>query len=106
MKLAAICDHDTAVGLQLAGVHEISIPAGDPILSLDQIIQRSDIGVVFVTEKIAKNMGKQLKEFRLTRNLPIIVEIPDKTGHMADHVDFISYLIKRVVGIDIGKKEE
>ncbi len=105
MKLAAICDKDTAVGLRLAGIHELYVPEENPVKILDEISERNDVGVVFVTEKIAESISKDLKEFRLRYDVPVIVEIPDKKGRLEDHVDFISHLIKRAVGIDIGKKE-
>ena len=31
MKLAGLCDKDTATGLRLAGVKELFIPAGDEL---------------------------------------------------------------------------
>jgi hypothetical protein len=31
------------------------------------------------------------------------VEIPDKKGHMKDHMDFVSLLIKKAVGIEMNK---
>jgi len=106
MKLAAICDRDTAVGLRIAGIHELLIPDDKPVNMLDRIIERDDIGVVFITEKIARDISKYLKDFRMQNDTPIIVEIPDKKGRLEDHVDFISHLIKKAVGIDISKKEK
>lgn len=105
MKLAAICDRDTAVGLRLAGVHELFVVDDSPVKMLDEISEKSDIGVVFITEKIAQEISKYLKDFRLLHDTPIIVEIPDKKGRLEGHVDFVSHLIKKAVGIDIGKKE-
>jgi V/A-type H+-transporting ATPase subunit F len=104
MKLAAICDTDTAVGLRLAGLHDIFIPNGNPVKLLDTISERDDIGIVFITEQIAEQIKRDLKEFRLRYDIPIILEIPDKTGRLVDHIDFVSHLVKRAVGIDIRKK--
>ena len=104
MKLAALCDKDTAVGLRLAGVHDFFIPDENPRKLLDMISERADIGIVFITEPIARGLGKYLKDFRLVYDSPIIVEIPDKTGHRPDHIDFVSHLVKKAVGIDIDKK--
>lgn len=105
MKLAAVCDRDTAAGFRLAGIHELFVPNGEPVKMLDEIAERTDIGVVFITEKIAEDVSKYLKDFRIQYDTPIIVEIPDKTGRMKDHADFVSHLIKKAVGIDISKKE-
>ena len=103
MRLAALCDNDTAVGMRLAGVNELFIPNGNILDIWNQITERDDIGILFVTEKIAENLGKYLKDFRIRNNIPIIVEIPDKKGRIADHVDFVSHLIKKAVGIEVKK---
>ena len=103
MMLAALCDNDTAVGMRLAGVSELFIPNGDTIDIWNQITEKEDIGILFVTEKIAEDLGKYLKEFRIRNNIPIIVEIPNKKGRIKDHVDFVSHLIKKAVGIEVKK---
>ena len=103
MRLAALCDDDTAVGMRLAGVNDIFIPNGNTMDVWNKITDRDDIGILFITEKIAEDLGKYLKDFRIRNNIPIIVEIPDKKGRIDDHVDFVSHLIKKAVGIEIKK---
>ncbi len=103
MKLAALCDKDTAVGLRLAGIQEIYVSEGNEVKLWTQISERDDIGIVFINEKIAEDLDKDLKEYRLRNNVPIIVEIPDKKGRRKDHVDFVSHLIKKAVGVEINK---
>ncbi len=103
MKLAALCDEDTAVGLRLAGIQEIYVSEGNEVKLWNQISERDDIGIVFINEKIAEDLGKYLKEYRLRNNVPIIIEIPDKKGRRKDHVDFVSHLIKKAVGVEINK---
>ena len=106
MKIAALCDNDTAVGLRLSGVQELYVPNGDDAGKIwREISEMEDIGVVFITEEIAENISKDLKEYRLRNNVPIIVEIPDKKGRITDHVDYVSYLIKKAVGVEIGKEK-
>ena len=101
MKLAALCDKDTAVGLRLAGIQETYVSKGNEVELWTQISERDDIGIVFINEKIAENLDKDLKEYRLRNNIPIIIEIPDKKGRRKDHVDFVSHLIKKAVGVEI-----
>ncbi len=103
MKIAGFCDKDTAVGLRLAGIKEIFVPNGDEKELWFKIIEYDDIGIIFITENIAECLEKYLKDFRLVHNIPIIVEIPDKKGHKKDHVDFVSHLIKKAVGIEVNK---
>jgi len=104
MKVAGLCDHDTAVGLQLAGVSELFVPDGNERQLWNEIAERDDIGIVFVTEHIAETLDRELKEYRLRYHLPIVVEIPDKSGRKKDHVDYVSYLIKKAVGIEVNKE--
>jgi len=103
MKLAALCDKDTAVGLRLAGIQEIYISEDNEVKLWNQISEIGDIGIVFINEKIAEDLGKDLKEYRLRNNVPLVVEIPDKKGRRKDHVDFVSHLIKKAVGVEINK---
>jgi len=105
MKIAAICDNDTAVGLRLAGLQELYVPDDDAVKTWNQLSERDDIGIVFITEKIAEDIGKHLKEYRIRNNIPIVVEIPDKKGRKKDHLDFVSHLIKKAVGVEISKEK-
>ena len=101
MKIAGICDQDTATGLRLAGVKELHVPNGDAVKIWNHLTDRNDIGIVIVTEKIAEDLGAQLHDYRLRNNVPIILEIPDKKGRSEDHIDFVSHLIKKAVGIEV-----
>lgn len=107
MKIAALVDQETAVGLRLAGVHELFIPTQETVRSMfHDLTKRTDIGVVIITEQIAQDLGTVLKEFRIHQKRPIFVEIPDKKGKREGHIDIVSYLIKRAVGIDVSRKEQ
>jgi V/A-type H+-transporting ATPase subunit F len=105
MKLAAICDKDTAVGLRLAGIKDTYVSEGNASDVWNEVSSKDDIGILFVTEKITEDLGRELKEFRLRNNIPIVIEIPDKKGRLTDHVDFVSHLIKKAVGVEISKEK-
>lgn len=104
MKIAAICDEYLAIGLELAGVHEVYVPEGNEREIFNEIIEREDVGILFITENIAKVLRRDLKEFFLQgKRFPIIVEIPGKEK-VEGYVDNISALIKRAVGISIDRR--
>ena len=105
MKIAALCDKDTAVGLQLAGIKETYVSKEDVAKIWNELSNRDDVGIIFVTEKVAEDLKRELKDFRLQNNIPIILEIPDKKGRIKDHVDFVSHLIKKAVGVEISKEK-
>ena len=103
MKIACICNSDTAMGFRLAGIKDVYIPKNDSVKIWNEVSERDDIGIVFITEKIAEEIGNYLKDYRIRNNFPIVVEIPDKKGRRKDHVDFVSHLIKKAVGVEIVK---
>ena len=73
MKIAAICDNDTAVGLRLAGLQELYVPDNDAVKIWNQISERDDIGIIFITQKIAEDIGKHLNDYRIRNNIPNII---------------------------------
>ncbi len=103
MKLAALCDKDTAVGLRLAGIKDTYVSEGNVSDVWNEVSSKDDIGILFVTEKIAEDLGRELKEFRLRNTIPIVIEIPDKSGRKKDHMDYVSHLIKKAVGVEVVK---
>ena len=105
MKVVGLCDSDTAAGLRLAGVKELYIPDGNELVLWNQIKERDDIGILFITEEIVQKLDKHLKDYRLIHNVPIVIEIPDKKGRKKEHIDFVSHLIKKAVGIEIEKEK-
>ncbi|HEC94990.1 MAG TPA: V-type ATP synthase subunit F [Thermoplasmatales archaeon] len=105
MKIAALCDEDTAIGFRLAGVHEVYVPENNARELFSEVTGRDDIGVLFITENIADLIAREIKEYLLQqRNFPIVVEIPGKAEGKPEHMDHISLLIKRAVGVDIERK--
>jgi vacuolar-type H+-ATPase subunit F/Vma7 len=104
MKIVAICDESVAIGLELAGVHEVYVPDGDEKELFQDIVNRDDVGILFITEDVAKTISRDLKEFFLQgKEFPIIVEIPGKEK-VEGYVDNISALIKRAVGISVERR--
>ena len=105
MKIAGFCDKDTAAGLRLGGVKELFIPDENELALWNQIKERDDLGIIFITEQIVQTLGKHIKDYRIINNFPIIIEIPDKKGRKKEHIDFVSHLIKKAVGIEIDKEK-
>ena len=90
MKLAALCDEDTAVGLQLAGIKETYVPKDDSAKIWKELSERDDIGIIFITEQIVEDLQRELKDFRLQNNIPII--LLKKTISNAD-ISLLSILV-------------
>ncbi|RLF42376.1 MAG: V-type ATP synthase subunit F [Thermoplasmata archaeon] len=101
LKIIGFCDRETAIALKLTGIKDIIIPAeGEEIKQWNKIEEQEDIGIIFITEELADKIGKRLREYSLRNLIPIIIEIPDKKGRRKEHIDYISYLIKKAVGVE------
>ena len=104
MKIIGIGDNDTIMALRLAGIKELYTPDGDEVSIWNKIIEKEDIGIIIITENIADKIGNYIKDFRNRNTIPLIIEIPDKKGRKKDHIDYISHLIKKAVGVEVKKK--
>ena len=77
MKIVSICDDkDICTGLRLAGIE------GDVVHTPDEFAQvfknaltDRQVAIVVVAKGLAQRYTKQLDEVRLSRSLPLIVEL-------------------------------
>ena len=103
MKIAGLLDKDSAIGFRLAGIKDIYISNNDNLGIWSELVKRDDVGIIFINQKIAEDIKIKLDDFRLRNTIPIIIEIPDKNGRIVGHIDYISDLIKKAVGVEISK---
>ena len=100
MKIAAIGDKETLTALRLIGIAN-SYTTKD---KFNEIIEDSDVGLILITEEMAESLAVQIDNVRMQKLFPIIVEIPDKKGTRGKE-DAIGKLIKRAVGVELGKEK-
>jgi len=104
MSIVVIADTDTVTGFRLGGVKE-----GYPVDTLEEAedtlkeVFKKDVSIIIITEKIGDSLRETID--RLTRSsvLPMIIEIPDKTGPSRRATDPMKKLIKRVIGVEMVK---
>lgn len=103
MKICVVGDKDTVTGFRLAGIPKIHVVqnAEELIVVLRQVINEPEIGLVIVSEQLAKNVGKEIDMLMEGRMYPILLQIPGKQGNPEDRMDPIQNAIRRAVGIDI-----
>ncbi len=102
-KIAIIADQDTVTGFMLGGIKE-----GYPVdnmekasKTLEELIKK-DYSIIITTEKIGDALREKIDH--LTESaLPMIIEIPDKTGSIERETDPLRELIKRVIGVEMVK---
>ncbi len=81
MKIIAIADPDTALAFRLAGIETLPVARKEEAAAvLKQAAERPDMGIVLITQGLARAAGKQFEEVSHERHLPLLIEIPDTRG--------------------------
>ncbi|KAJ49322.1 V/A-type H+-transporting ATPase subunit F [Clostridium tetanomorphum] len=102
MKTYLISDNiDTLVGLKIAGIQGKVVHTREEVLIiLDQLLKDKNIGIIVLTERIALLIEDRVKEIKLSKYLPLIIEIPDRHGSIKEG-DWILGYIKDAIGLKI-----
>ncbi len=100
MKFFLISDNDdTLTGMRLAGVpgtvvHE-KFQFQDALLKASQ---DKEIAVIIITEKLGFDFPELVRDMRISKGLPLLVEIPDRHGSVRPS-DFITRYVQEAIGI-------
>ncbi|MEA1939064.1 MAG: V-type ATP synthase subunit F [Candidatus Caldatribacteriota bacterium] len=102
MKVFILSDNThTLTGMRLSGVEGVVVHEKEEILQeLAKVKERQDIGILLITELLVERVRLELNKMKLSPNLPIIVEIPDRHGSRRPP-DFLTRYIKESIGVKI-----
>ncbi|MDR2624226.1 MAG: V-type ATP synthase subunit F [Methanobrevibacter sp.] len=103
-SVAVIGDVDTVTGFKLGGIKKGYIVNNDEEAenALTELIN-DKLSIIIITEKIADNIREHVDKKIGSNVLPMIIEIPDKSGSSERESDPMSELIKRVIGVEMIK---
>ena len=82
MKFYLISDNiDTRAGMRLAGIDGTVVHTKKEVEdAIDGAMSMKDVGVILITEKLSGLAPDRISTLKLTKELPLIVEIPDRHG--------------------------
>ncbi len=102
MKLFLISDNvDTQTGLRLSGIDGVVVHQMDELkAALESVVADKEIGILLITEKLARLFPDFVKEIKLTYEKPLIVEIPDRHG-TGRSKDFITSYVTEAIGLKL-----
>lgn len=102
MKMYLISDNvDTYTGMRLAGVDGVVVHERDELReALEKVLKDKNIGIVLLTEKFGREFPEILDQFRLERQMPLLVEIPDRHG-TGRKKDFITSYVTEAIGLKL-----
>ncbi len=102
MKIFLISDNThTLAGMRLAGIEGVVVHEREEILKeLEKVKEEKEVGILLITELLAERIQPEINDLKLARNMPIIVEIPDRHGTRRPS-DFLTRYIRESIGLKI-----
>jgi V/A-type H+-transporting ATPase subunit F len=101
MKMLVIGHLEAVLGFSLVGVHGHAVATAEEAnQALDEALSASDVGIVLVTEDIARLVQTRMDKLMLRSTVPLVVEIPGPDGPLPDRPS-LSEIVKRAVGVKI-----
>lgn len=102
MRAFLISDnHDTLVGMRLAGVTGVIAHGPDETASaLRKALENEDMGILVLTERAAKEVPELVRQLRQSGELPLVVEIPDRHGTKRPP-DFLTRYVQEAIGVTV-----
>ena len=103
-SVAVIGDIDTVTGFKLGGVKKgYDVKTEEEAENALNELMDENISVIIITEKVADNIREYINKKVGSKTLPMVIEIPDKSGTSDRDSDPMSELIKRVIGVEMVK---
>lgn len=101
MKYFVIGDEDTVLGFGLSGVQgKIVQNSEEASRVFHDVLKQSEIGIIIITEKIADMIRAEVDAFMFSEQFPLLVEIPDRNGHMPER-PALRELAAKAIGIKL-----
>ncbi|HPU22045.1 MAG TPA: V-type ATP synthase subunit F [Thermoclostridium caenicola] len=102
MRMFLISDNvDTRTGMRLAGIEGVVVHERREIEdALNAAIQDESIGIILITELLAERVEDLIRDYKLNRSKPLIVEIPDRHGTRRP-ADYIMRYVNEAIGLKV-----
>ena len=101
MNVLVIGHPDAVLGFSLAGVHGQAVTTPDEVnQALDHALAAKDVGIILLTQDIARLIPARVEDLKLHSTIPLVVEIPSPEGVSPDEPS-LSEVVLRAIGIKL-----
>jgi V/A-type H+-transporting ATPase subunit F len=101
MKVLVIGHPEAVLGYSLAGVQgQAASSAEEANQALDKALSAPDIGIILVTQNVARLIESRMDYLQLRSTIPLVVEIPGPEGVGPDQPS-LSDVVLRAIGVKI-----
>jgi len=99
MRMSIIGNAEAVLGFSLVGVHgQVTGSAAEVNQALDEVMGDSEVGIVLVTEDVARLIPARMERLKMRSTVPLVVEIPGPQGPSPDQLS-LSEVVQRAVGV-------
>lgn len=101
MKVLVIGHPEAVLGFSLAGVNgRAVITADEANQALDEALASKDVGIILVTQDVARMLHARVEDLKLHSTIPLVVEIPSPEGVSPDEPS-LSEVVLKAIGIKL-----
>ena len=101
MKVLVIGHPNAVLGFSLAGVQGQAVTTPDEVnQALDNALAAKDIGIILVTQDVARLIQTRMDDLKLHSTIPLVVEIPSPEGVSPDEPS-LGEVVLRAIGIKL-----
>lgn len=101
MKVKIIGNPEAVLGFSLAGVQGQAVATADEInQALNEAMSDSEVGIILVTEDVARLILPRMDQLKLRSTIPLVVEIPGPGG-MPEGQPSLGDIVFRAIGVKI-----
>ena len=98
MRIVAIGSRVFITSFQLAGVQGTKVDSpSEALTEINKLTGKNDVGLVLLSDDVAKDKRKELTDIRAKMPIPLIFELP-APGSKKEKVDYRA-LLKQILGV-------
>jgi V/A-type H+-transporting ATPase subunit F len=101
MTVKIVGDIVTVRGFGFAGIEGVVVESAEEAKKIiSNFLVQPDIGLVLVAQSIADKLGGEFDDYKLRKDFPLIMNIPDSTGAGMEAED-IQQLVQQALGLKV-----
>ncbi|NLF39166.1 hypothetical protein GX586_06960 [bacterium] len=99
MKIRVVGDIITVRGIGFAGVDgAVAETADEARAAIRRFLAEPGVGLVLVAQSLAAQLGEEFDEYKIRKEMPLVLNIPDRTGAGGDNIE---NLVQKTLGIRV-----
>ena len=101
MKTFVIGHSEAVLGFALIGISgQATQTAAEAREAIQQALRIEDLGILMITEDVAQQIGSEVDDLKIHRNVPLVIEIP-APGRELEPRQSLGEVIQKTVGLKI-----